>query len=101
MQPINATTDWVTLKCVINGFDTNLPTMDYDWTFNGSLIPHTHDQLPDASLLHSPEALVNNPKYNISLVDGELTLTIHKPGLLDFSFLILTHFCLSRTTMQA
>ena len=80
VQPVVSTKESVTLTCVVSGFDTNLPTIDYDWLFNGSLIPHSHDQLTDPSSLHSKDALTNNARYNVSLLDGELTLTIQQPG---------------------
>ena len=77
--------DSIVLRCTISGFETNLPTMDYDWLFNGSLIPHPHDQLAGASAVHSPDALKANSKYNVSFQEGAITLTISNPGQLIFA----------------
>ena len=70
----------LTLQCSINGFDTNLPAIDYDWYVNGSLIPHPHAQVANAAGMHSSDALSSSSKYNVSFSEGLLTLTVSNIG---------------------
>jgi hypothetical protein len=82
-QIVQHTTDLLSLSCSISGFDSNLPTMDYDWTFNDALIPHPHDSLVAAKVVHSSAELASNLKYNVTFNSGVLMLTVNNPVTTD------------------
>ena len=68
------------LNCTISGFDSNPPTIDYDWTLNDALIPHPHDQTAAAASMYSPAELVTSPKFTVSLHGTELSLVVNNPS---------------------
>ena len=70
----------ITLQCSISGFDTNLPTIDYDWYVNGSLIPRPRAQVANATVMRSSDALSSSSKYNVSFSEGSSILTVSNLG---------------------
>ena len=68
------------LNCSISGFDSNLPTIDYDWTLNDALIPHPHEQAIAAASMRSAAELVQSSKFLVSLEGAELSLTVNNPS---------------------
>lgn len=74
--------DPLILECSISGFDSNVPTIDYDWTFEGRYIPHPHYQVA-APVHHSPEHLASVDKYKVTMDDNDLRLEIRDPSSLD------------------
>lgn len=70
------------LECSISGFDSNVPTIDYDWTYEGQFIPHPHHQVA-APVRHSPEHLVSVDRYKVTMDDNDLRLEIWDPSSLD------------------
>lgn len=73
------------LGCLLNGFIGNIPTIDYDWTFNKDLIAHRHSYLPRklASIFHNARELVRVNKYQIEIFQGLSNLVIKNPDRSD------------------
>lgn len=74
------------LNCSISGFDSNLPSFDYDWTLNDALIPHPHTHSINAALIRSPAELAINPKFVVSLDGSELSLAVNNPSMCTSRF---------------
>ena len=86
---VQNTKDRLVLNCTISGFDSNLPTIDYDWTLNDSYIPHPHDKALAAASVYSPADLARSLKFVVSLDVSELSLTVNNPSM----FLGMFFFC--------
>jgi len=78
---VHNTTDRLVLNCSISGFDTNIPTMDYDWTLNDALIPHPHEQAIAAASMRSAAELASSSKFIVSLHGTELSLAVNNPSM--------------------
>lgn len=79
--PLSSKVDLLILSCSISGFDSNVPTIDFDWTFNGSFISYDHDLA--TSNRHSPALQAPTGKYNITTESTGVWLEIHDPSSLD------------------
>jgi hypothetical protein len=74
------TSSQLVLGCSISGFESNLPSMDYDWTINDALVPHSHSKAGAAALARNPAELIPNPKYDVELNNSNLSLVVKKPS---------------------
>jgi len=83
--------DRLVLNCSISGFDTNLPTMDYDWTLNDALIPHAHEHAVAAASMRSAAELASSSKFFVRLDGTELSLTVNNPSMIIATFVSV--FC--------
>jgi len=78
------------LNCSIGGFDTNLPTMDYDWTVNDALIPHPHEQAIAAVSMRSAAELASSSKFVVRLDGTELSLTVNNPSMFVYMLFLFS-----------
>jgi len=80
------------MNCTISGFDSNLPDFDYDWTVDDALIPHPHEHFIAAAAVHSPAELARSSKFDVSLDETELSLTVNNPSKLTGVLHLLIQF---------